>query len=220
MSGLAEGGYVDGLEELVATRDQVEAILRNVSEGVTVASRDGRFVYANERAARAIGFETVDELLATSFESARERFEVFHADGRRMEPAELPARRAFSGEETGDVLVRFRPAGGGEERVSVVRAVPVLDADGRVQLVVSFFREVTEERRRAARESFIAEAGNLIGSTLDYESTLRAVASLAVPRLADWCLIDLVAADGSLQRVATEHADPAREALSEELQRR
>src|SRR5581483_4346938 len=59
--------------------------------------------------------------------------------------------------------------------------------------------QLYEDERTARREaelahrrlSFLAEASTLLSSSLDYESTLRAVARLAVPHLADWCVIDV-----------------------------
>jgi PAS domain S-box-containing protein len=65
--------------------------------------------------------------------------------------------------------------------------------------------------------SFIAEAGRILGSSLDVGATLRQVAELIVPGLADWCAIDLLEADDTLTSVAVAHRDPARVALVEEL---
>src|SRR5688572_144860 len=64
---------------------------------------------------------------------------------------------------------------------------------------------------------FLAEASTLLASSLDYEETLRRLARLAVGRLADWCVLDIVDHVGHLRRVATAHADPARAALVDEL---
>ncbi len=62
---------------------------------------------------------------------------------------------------------------------------------------------------RAHRQStFLAEAGVILGTSLDYEQTLKAVAQLAVPYVADWCAVDMVDADGRLKRLATAHIDP------------
>jgi PAS domain S-box-containing protein len=153
VSDLAEGRTAAaGLaSELSATREQLEVVLRNVAEGVTVIAPDGRFVYANEAAARLIGVPSAADLLTLDYEAARQPYDLFRADGTPLDPAELPGRRAFAGEDADDLLVRFRPAGGGEERVSIVRAVAVLDGNGRVQYVINFFREVTEERRSERR---------------------------------------------------------------------
>lgn len=66
---------------------------------------------------------------------------------------------------------------------------------------------------------FMAEAGRILGASLDIESTLRQVAQLAVPTIADWCAIDLLTADGHLRSVAIAHQDPGKVALVEELRR-
>jgi signal transduction histidine kinase/ActR/RegA family two-component response regulator len=55
--------------------------------------------------------------------------------------------------------------------------------------------------------SFLAEASALLGSTLDYEATLDALARLCVPTLADLCVIDIQAEDGGIRRVAAAHAE-------------
>jgi PAS domain S-box-containing protein len=79
-------------------------------------------------------------------------------------------------------------------------------------------RLVTE--RAARRASFLAEAQSVLSSTLDYEETLRNLVRLAVPQVADWCAIDMLAADGTLKRLALAHVDPEKERLAEEIERR
>jgi signal transduction histidine kinase len=75
--------------------------------------------------------------------------------------------------------------------------------------------EAEAEMQRAA---FLAEASRVLASSLDHETTLARVARLAVPFLADYCLIDVVDDDG-LRRIATAHGDPARELLVRQLER-
>ena len=57
----------------------------------------------------------------------------------------------------------------------------------------------------------------MLGSSLDYEQTLADVARLAVPRVADWCTVDIFV-DGKLERLALAHVDPLKLALARELQ--
>jgi PAS domain S-box-containing protein len=74
----------------------------------------------------------------------------------------------------------------------------------------------SERRARAAAETaerraaFLSSASAVLASSLDYETTLRAVADLAVPFVADWCSVDVIEADGTVRRVALAHADPAK----------
>jgi GAF domain-containing protein len=71
------------------------------------------------------------------------------------------------------------------------------------------------------RTAFLYEASVLLSSSLDWEDTLAAVARMAVPRIADWCAVDL-AEDVEHRRASAvvAHADPAKVALAQELGRR
>jgi PAS domain S-box-containing protein len=71
-----------------------------------------------------------------------------------------------------------------------------------------------------ARLAFLWQASHALSSSLDYQATLRAVARLLVPTLADWCAIDLADDRGKLERLALVHADPSREQWGWELYRR
>ena len=53
--------------------------------------------------------------------------------------------------------------------------------------------------------------GKQLASSLDYEVTLRTVARLALPTLADGCIVAIVQDDGSISASATAHVDPTRE---------
>jgi len=66
----------------------------------------------------------------------------------------------------------------------------------------------------------LAEAGALLGSSLDYETTLAALTRLAVPRLADWCSLDIQGEDGVVRLLAVAHVDPAKVKFAHELRRR
>ena len=87
-------------------------------------------------------------------------------------------------------------------------------------LFTGFIRDISERKRRQAFDRFLAEAGALLGASLDYEATLDAVVSLAVPAIADWCAVDLVTDDGSIRRVAVAHTDPEKAELARDLGRR
>jgi PAS domain S-box-containing protein len=117
---------------------------------------------------------------------------------------------------------------------------PVRD-DGEVAGVGLVVEDVTERRRaetereaayaaeRRAREAaetargraaYLAEAGAVLDASLDLDETLSGLARLSVPRVADWCSIELLAPGGRIRNAAVAHPDPARLALASELQRR
>lgn len=68
----------------------------------------------------------------------------------------------------------------------------------------------------AARErlAFIANASEVLGRSLDLDRTLEQLAELAVPRLGDWCSIELRDEDGGIRNVATAHVDPEKVRLA------
>ena len=71
--------------------------------------------------------------------------------------------------------------------------------------------DVSEPAILEDRFRFLARASAALGSSLDYEKTLRTLARLCVPVLADWCAVDLTDSEGGLQRLAVPHVDPERE---------
>lgn len=74
------------------------------------------------------------------------------------------------------------------------------------------------ENQEALR--FLAESSEALSSSLDYHATLASVARLSVPRLADWCAVDMIEEDGKLERLAVVHENPGKIALAKELQER
>jgi signal transduction histidine kinase len=78
------------------------------------------------------------------------------------------------------------------------------------------------EAEQALRErmSFLAEASELLASSLDYNRTLRRLARLCVPALADWCTIDMLGPKGEIERLAVAHEDPEKVRWARELQQR
>jgi PAS domain S-box-containing protein len=92
--------------------------------------------------------------------------------------------------------------------------------EGRIVAAVSTFTDVTEMREAQERQRFLGDASALLSSSLDYGTTIARLAALAVPRMADWCSIDVVGADGAMERPAIAHVDPSKIELAHELRRR
>ena len=121
--------------------------------------------------------------------------------------------------ETGEpfeIEYRFRRHDGAY-RWHLGRSVVLRDDDGRVTGWVGTATDIEDRKRAEERQRFLADAGWVLGSSLDYEQTLADVAKLAVPRVADWCAVDIFLG-GRLERLALEHVDPLKLALARELQ--
>ena len=212
----------DGLPDAVAERTQLELILRGVAEAITVQAPDGRLVYANDAAAQMVGFPSSEALLAASADERMAAFDVLDEDGRPLPLERLPGRRALVGEASDEEVVRYRVRATGEERWSVVRAAPIADDDGRILFAINTFHDVTGRVKAERRLAFLAEASErLSAASLDWEETLRELARLAIPMLADWCIVDVLDDDGkTLRQVTVAAAEPAKEAILREMRDR
>ena len=105
----------------------------------------------------------------------------------------------------------------GESRWLWTQASVVRDPNGRPVRVVGLVRDISERRQFEEREQFLARATEMLSASLDHESELGELARLAVPKLADWCSIDLVGASGEIVNVAMAHADPRKVRLAASL---
>ncbi len=141
-------------EALRLSREQQAIILRGVADGVTAQGTNGELLYANDAAARLIGFASPEELLETPMAEVMSRFQVLDETGQPLPAAQLPGRLAAAEKRPVERLMRFRTQPDGEERWSFVRAAPVLDEQGDVQFAINIFHDVTANRRaeQQARE--------------------------------------------------------------------
>ncbi|HEY0601285.1 MAG TPA: GAF domain-containing protein [Herpetosiphonaceae bacterium] len=81
-------------------------------------------------------------------------------------------------------------------------------------------RAETARKKAEAAQHFLVESTRVLGSSLDYETTLQSVAHMTIPSLADWCIVDLLQDDGSVQVTAVAHVDPEQEWLAHEVRER
>jgi PAS domain-containing protein len=189
-----------------AARD-VQAILTSISDPFVVLDGAWRFRYVNAAAGavfRASGrapggasllgralWEVYPELLGTGFEQAL----------RRAADARVP--------------VTFEEFYARAGLWSEVRCDPMPDGG-----LAASWRDVTGRRQADEASHYLGEATAILASSLEYEATLAAVARLVVPRLADWCYVDLARDDGGVERVAVAHVDPEKVRWAEEIHRR
>ncbi len=216
-----EARVAERTRELVRSRDQLDIVLKGITDGITVIDDRGQFVYVNDAGARMCGFSSRAEFLSTPQSKFAEIFEMMDEAGNPFPLEKLPSRLAFAGVESPpEAIVRFRLRRGGEERWSIVKSSPVFDEERNAKLVVTIFKDFSDRKRAEEAVRFLDEASRILGSSIDYQTTLRSVATLAVPRLADWCQIELLDEQNVPQPLALVHADPEKIGLATELRQR
>jgi PAS domain S-box-containing protein len=206
--------------DLHAAEQRLQGLLGNIAEAITMEDEHGETVYANDAAAQLLGVSSPDEVIGAPSASMSERFLMTDERGRELGGQDMPGRRLFAGEQAEPLVVRNVTRATGEERWLVVRAAPVVDPDTkRITHAVNVFENITGVKRAEVSEAFMAEASRILASSVDYASTLRQVARLAVPQIADWCTIDVLDDENEVERVAVTHVNPDRQRTLQELER-
>ena len=219
-------------EALVRQRDLYEALLQAQSDvGLAVAILEGdRILYANQACERLSGY-TIEELIALP-----ELLELVPPEERDPLRERVARRLRDASVEPAYETTILRRDG---QRVELELAAKTIPADGRTRLVL-VARDITERKRsedlrallldaeREARtqaelaerrSTFLAEASAVLEASLDLDTTCRSVAQLCVPFLGEMCIVDLATPEG-MERVAIVGADPERQRMVEEVQRR
>ena len=133
--------------ELHRWREQLQAIAQGVDDAVVVRGPGGQIVYANDNAARLLGFASVSELIATPTARTHERFQFYTESGQVIPASRLPGVLALQDFEMPPTVLRFRLLHTGEERWAIVKAVPIRDDNGQVQFAASIFTDITQRKQ-------------------------------------------------------------------------
>lgn len=93
----------------------------------------------------------------------------------------------------------------------------VFQRDGQPLRMVGINLDITERKLIEENLDFLAQASKVLSSSLDYETTLAQVAQLGVPRIADWCTVDMRTESGAIRQLAVAHVDPDKVRWAREL---
>ena len=137
----------------------------------------------------------------------------------RGEPLDLPETEIHEIQEVGDALL----ASADQRARDEAERERLLAAERAVREQARLLEHVAERAARGGAEQarrrleLLASAGAVLSRSLQPHGTLEAIASIVVPNIADWCRVDLVDAEGHLQRALTHHSDPQKSRMGAEL---
>ena len=96
--------------DLDATQARLDGILGSLGEAVTVHDERGKTIYANEAAAKLLGCESVEEVLASEPGELAAHFTITKTTAPPVAVDDLPGRRLLAGRERADAAHAQRPA--------------------------------------------------------------------------------------------------------------
>jgi serine phosphatase RsbU (regulator of sigma subunit)/PAS domain-containing protein len=186
--------------EVELQRALVDAQADSSRVAIAVIALDGSLQRMNSRWTEMWGVD------ANLVRSDRERATKLMLD-QVVDPGEfLAGSERLAATEDGDYRDEVALKDG---RVIERYATHVRSESGEVVGRIWFHTDITGHRREEDALRFLADATNLLSSSLDYETTLQRVADLAVPRMANWCSVE-IAEDAGHRAVAIAHTDPER----------
>jgi PAS domain S-box-containing protein len=174
------------------SRDQLRVVIEAVSVGVTAQAADGTVLFSNDAAARLAGFKTAQEMLASPIQRIRTNYEIFDEQGQSLDFDLLPNKRVFKESKPSQITYRWRLQHEDYPRWMNLKSSPILDAQGRVQMAINIFTDITEDKESEVKlrdaherlETMLASINNGVIAT-DTEGVIELMNPLA-EKLTGW----------------------------------
>ncbi|MBD3560013.1 PAS domain S-box protein, partial [Planktothrix sp. FACHB-1355] len=171
-------------EEALYRREQeFKALVENAPDIIARYDKQSRLIYVSPALERATGTMPQSIIGKTLWE--------LELPGEMKLKWQKGLRDAFA---TGlqQVIEFDYPAPHGQTRYYQARLVPELAQDGSPEYVLSVARDITDRKRAEDSQRFLADASTILSLSLECDVTWSNLAELAVPQIADWCVIDVL----------------------------
>lgn len=196
--------------EAEASESRYRALAESIPDQVFAISIDGALEYFNQRTLDYLGLSAGQMSLSAWQE--------------RIHPDDFPAvdtiwKEALLRGENLRTEFRLRRHDGAY-RWHLAQAIPMRVPTGEIVRFIGTCADIEDEKRANEGQRFLLKASAVLSSSLDTSTTLASVAKLAVPFLADWCVVDIIGEDRHPRRLAIAHRDPDKIELAWDMYRR
>jgi PAS domain S-box-containing protein len=194
--------------ERLASEEFLRRVIASSDDCIKVLDIDGRLLSMNPGGRRLLEIEDVAPYLG------RPWLDLWVGGDAGRAAAAL--ERARQGES-----VRFEGFGAtpaGTPKWWETALAPINGPDGRPERLLAVTRDVSDRVRAEQERMFLHRSTEYLASSLDFDSTVRMIARVPVPFLADFCFLDVVEG-GEVRRVAWFHGDVSSRAAFDEIAR-
>lgn len=199
----AETAAAQANERLRESEERYRLVLEGSNDGIwdwDIVTHD---IYCNERLYEITG------LSSTKVKANYDLFcQLLHPDD-RLRISQAVGEHLQNNTEL-DVEFRLLHTSG-EYRYCIARGKAWRDSNGRPFRMSGIVSDITERKNAEESIRFLAEASASLSASLDYEKTLKTLANLTVPFLADLCIVDIVEND-TVRRMGIAYAETAKAA--------
>jgi PAS domain S-box-containing protein len=191
---------------------RTEAMIGGMADGVMLVDGEGKVAFINPAGVQMLGNSTV----GIPIEKQPQVYGFRTAEGRLMEPEDLPAAQALSsGQPAKETTVNIDQ--GSRHRITVTMSAVPLHEDGVVTGVIVTIRDITERRRfeedmklQTERAQILADVGAFFSSNIDPVWVTQAIAERVAEALGDWSAVILKSPDSNELKVGSiYHRDMA-----------
>jgi PAS domain S-box-containing protein len=198
------------LRRAESSRGQLAALVESSDDGIVGKDLSGIVTSWNRAAERMFGY--------SAREAIGQSIRLIIPEERWAEEDDVLAR--IRGGETMQHFETIRRRKDGTEIPVSLTVSPIHDSSGTIIGASKIARDISEQKRASQRAAFLADVGAVLADSLEYLTTLKTVANLAVPSIADWCAVDILTEERKLERLAVAHVDPAKIDLARTIRSR
>lgn len=196
-------------ERLLVAQERYRLVLEGSNDGIWDWDFCTNKIYWNDRFYEISGLPADYQL--NTYEAF---FQLLHSDDRPLLTKALTAH--LERNEEFNIEVRLSHTSG-EYRYCIAKGKAQRDERGRPYRMAGIISDITDRKRAEEQERFLASASTILAASLDYEKTLSSLAKLAVPHMADLCIVEVLEADGAIRSVGVAHKDGAKQEQVQQL---
>jgi PAS domain S-box-containing protein len=185
-------------------------LLDAIGQAVIATDLDGVIVYWNRAAEVLFGWPAAEVI-------SKAGIAMTHANHGDSDELILSTRLRGGRAWLGEAEMKSKS---GSTFAAAIADTPIVGDNGTLIGMVRVVTDLTWRKSVEEQQRFLSEAGAALADTLDTDSTIRTIARLPVPGLADCCLVDLVEPDGRIRRLEQQLFEPIRDETAQVIQRR